>query len=173
VASTNLSCSQPPTELHTLLKQVENQLDEKQKIIQEKKQVIMESDNPTEVSSWLERTQWIWHLEGQERAKIAVTADLPMMAEELMLQKITSSIEQLIQTAQQTVLQKKVSSFALHRINSFQPNIDKEKPLNVKLGECTLENYIQVWKRLLYYVLRTADTEPLYKLTANSMLHIG
>src|SRR5436309_3473959 len=165
VASTNLSCSQPSTELDTLLKQVEHQLDEKQKIIQEKKQVIMESDNPTEVSSWLERTQWIRHLEGQERAKIAVTADLPT-AEELILQEITSSIEQLIQTAQQTVLQKKVSSFALHRINSFQPNIDKERPLNVKLGERTLENYIRVWKRLLCYVLRTADTEPLYKLTA-------
>src|SRR3954453_22473037 len=29
-----------------------------------------------------------------------------------------------------------------------------------------LENYIRVWKRLLCYVLRTADTEPLYKLTA-------
>ena len=165
VASTNQSCSQPATELEVLLKQVEHQLDEKQKIIQKKKQVITESDNPTEVSSWLERTQWIRHLEGQERAKIAVTADLPTI-EEPILQEINRSIEQLIQIAQQTVLQKKVSSFALHRINSFQPNIDKERPLNVKLGERTLENYIWVWKRLLCYVLRTADTEPLYKLTA-------
>src|SRR4051794_26572985 len=63
------------------------------------------------------------------------------------------------------ILQKKVSSFTLHRINSFQPNIDKKRPLNVKLGECMLENYIRVWKRLLCYVLRTADTELLYKLT--------
>jgi RecQ family ATP-dependent DNA helicase len=164
VASTNQSCSQPATKLGALLKQVEHQLDEKQKIIQEKKQIIMESNNPTEVSSWLERTQWIRHLEGQERAKIAVTADLPT-TEEPILQEISSSIEQLIQIARQTILQKKVSSFTLHRINSFQPNIDKERPLNVKLGERTLENYIRVWKRLLCYVLRTADTEPLYKLT--------
>jgi hypothetical protein len=126
VASTNQSCShRPATELEAIVKEVELQLDEKQKIIEKKKQVIMESDNPTEVSSWLERTQWIRHLEGQERAKIAVTADLPI-AEEPILQEITKSIEQLIQMAQQTVLQKKVSSFALHRINSFQPNIDKE-----------------------------------------------
>ena len=79
-----------------LLQLVHQQLDQKQKVIEEKKQVIKDNDNLTEVSSWLERTQWIRHLAGQNRVAIAQLVNRPR-DEELGLQYVEKSLEWLVE----------------------------------------------------------------------------
>jgi Orsellinic acid/F9775 biosynthesis cluster protein D len=53
-----------------LLQLVHQQLDQKEKVEQDKRQIIKDTAWETEVSSWLDRTQWITHLEGQDKATI-------------------------------------------------------------------------------------------------------
>ncbi|KAI9760300.1 MAG: hypothetical protein M1840_002562 [Geoglossum simile] len=121
-----------------LLQVVHQQLDQREKTVQEKRQVIRESDEMTEVSPWLERTQWIHHLEEQDRGEviklIRATKD-----EELELQEVEKSLKRLIEKARQTIVQKKVSTFTLHRVQSFQSGEDSNKPFHVNLNQETFD----------------------------------
>lgn|ERR1700748_2390704 len=149
-----------------LLQLVHRQLDQKEKVIQEKRQVIKDSDELTEVSPWLERTQWLRHLEGQDKTTMAQLVK-PAGAEEAVLQEVERSLKRLVEKARQTILQKKVSTFTLHRVESFHTGQDAQKPFHVNMDRQTLERYQRVWSQLLVYVLRTTDSESrLYKLTS-------
>jgi hypothetical protein len=144
---------------------VHRQLDQKEKIVQEKRKIVRDAEDITEVSPWLERTQWIRHLEGQDKATMAQLVK-PAQDNELKLQAIEKSFERLVKKAQQTIVQKKVSTFILHRVESFQVGEDSQKPFHVNLVTHTIEQYQRVWRQLLVYVLRTADSELwLYELT--------
>jgi superfamily II DNA helicase RecQ len=137
---------------------VHRQLDEKEEEEEEKRRIVRESDEGTEVSAWLDRTEWIRHLEGQDKSDIAQLVK-PAQQEEQELQEVEKSVVRLVEQARQTILQKKVSIFALQRLESFQPGQDAQKPFHANLGMDTIQRYQRVWKQLLVYVLRTADTE--------------
>ncbi|KAH0553344.1 hypothetical protein GP486_006568 [Trichoglossum hirsutum] len=140
VQQTNQAVNPPTNGSARLLQLVHRQLEQKKKIIQQKKQVIRDSEDATEVSSWLERTQWIRHLEGQNRvamAQLIKSVDI----EELELQEMEKSIKRLVEKARQTILQKRASTFTLHRVQSFQPGQDAQKPFHVNMGLDTLERY--------------------------------
>ena len=106
VQQTNQPANPPTDTTERLLQLVHQQLDQKQKVIEEKKQVIKDNDNLTEVSSWLERTQWIRHLAGQNRVAIAQLVNRPR-DEELGLQYVEKSLEWLVEKSQQTIIQVK------------------------------------------------------------------
>src|SRR5579862_514407 len=143
---------------------VHQQLDEKEKIEKEKRNIIRDGEE-TEVSSWLDRTQWIRHLEGQDKATV-VQWIRPAQSEEVELQEVEKSIERIVEQGRQTILQKKVSIFVLQRLESFQPGQDAQKPFHVNIGSETVQRYQRVWQALLLYVLRTADNEQqLYQYT--------
>jgi hypothetical protein len=145
---------------------VHRQLDQKEKVEQDKRQTIKDSDERTEISPWLERTQWIQHLEGQDKATI-VQLVKPAGTEELELQEVEKSVARLVKQAKEIIVQRKVSVFTLQRLESFQVGQDAPKPFQVKLEEDTIKCYQRIWQQLLLYILRTADTElQLYRLTA-------
>jgi Orsellinic acid/F9775 biosynthesis cluster protein D len=149
----------------TLLQLVHRQLDQKEKIEQEKRQLVKETDDKTETSPWLERTQWIEHLQGQDKITI-VRLVKPAGIEDPDMQEIEKSVVRLVEKARQTVLQKKVSIFTLQRLESFQASQDASKPFQVKLETDTIKRYQRIWQQLLLYILRTADMESrLYRLT--------
>ncbi|KAH0551515.1 hypothetical protein GP486_007269 [Trichoglossum hirsutum] len=153
--------------------EVHRQLDQKEKTIEEKRQAIRDSDDPTEVSSWLDRTQWIRHLEGQDKATVAKLIN-PAREEELELQYMEKSLERLVEKARQTILQKKVSTFVLHRIQNFYAGEDSHKPFHIKLEAKTIERYQQVWSRLLIYMFRTTESDTrLYRLTEDQRQRIA
>ena len=103
---TNQPANPPTDTTERLLQLVHQQLDQKQKVIEEKKQVIKDSDNLTEVSSWLECTQWIRHLAGQNRVTIAQLVNRPG-DKELGLQYVEKSLERLVEKSRQTIIQVK------------------------------------------------------------------
>ncbi|KAH0548204.1 hypothetical protein GP486_008079 [Trichoglossum hirsutum] len=173
VRQTNQQTIQIPADTTTrLLQLVHRQLDQKEKIIEEKRQAIRDSNDSTEVSSWLDRTQWIRHLEGQDKATIAKLIN-SAREEELELQYVEKSLERLVEKARQTILQKKISTFVLHRIQNFHAGKDSHKPFHVNLGIETIERYQRVWSKLLIYVFRTAESDTrLYQLTEDQRQRI-
>ncbi|KAH0558841.1 hypothetical protein GP486_004520 [Trichoglossum hirsutum] len=149
---------QQPDDADRLLQLVHRQLDEKEEEKEEKRRIVRESDEGTEVSAWLDRTQWIRHLEGQDKSDVVQLVKSAKQEEED-LQEVEKSVERLVEQARQTIVQKKVSIFTLQRLESFQPGQDAQKPFYVNLGADTIQRYQRVWKQLLVYVLRTVDTE--------------
>jgi Orsellinic acid/F9775 biosynthesis cluster protein D len=150
----------------TLLQLIHQQLDEKERKEREKRRIIRDSDEATEISPWLERTEWIHHLAGQDKSAMAKLVQ-PAEKEELELQEVEKSIVRLVKKAQCTISNKQVSIFTLHRLKSFHAGQDMERPFEVDMQKKTMERYWKVWQQLLAYVLRTADTESrLYQLTS-------
>lgn len=173
VQQTNQAVQQPADNTARLLSLVHRQLDQKEKVVQQKKQVIRDNEDTTEVSSWLDRTQWVRHLEGQDRATMAKLIN-PARDEELKLQHVEKSLVRLVEKARQTVLQKKVSTFMLHRIQSFHGGQDSHKPFHVQLDSKTIDRYQWVWSKLLVYILRTAGLDSrLYRLTKDQEWWVG
>ncbi|KAH0553155.1 hypothetical protein GP486_006660 [Trichoglossum hirsutum] len=147
-----------------LLHLVHRQLDQKEKVIQEKKQLVRDAEDATEVSPWLERTQWIRHLERQDKASM-IQLIKPAQVNEMELKEVEKSLKRLVEKARQTILQRKISTFMLHRLESFHSGQDAAKPFHVNMNLQTIERYQRVWSQLLMYVLRTADSDSrLYRL---------
>ncbi|KAH0537764.1 hypothetical protein FGG08_005512, partial [Glutinoglossum americanum] len=141
----NKSLSDTTTELLQLIHQ---QLDEKERVIEQKKQAVKDSDDLTEVSSWLDRTQWIRHLEGQDKATVAKLVN-QAGDKELELQYVEKSLVRLVEKARQTILQKKVSTFMLHRVENFHAGEDSHKPFHVNLMLETIKRYQRRVKEVL------------------------
>jgi len=164
VRQTNQSDNLPTETTARLLHLVHRQLDQKEKIIQGKRQLIRDTEDPTEVSPWLERTQWIRHLEGQDKATM-VQLIKPAQADEMELKEVEKSLKRLVEKARQTILQRRISTFMLHRLESFHSGQDAAKPFHINMNPQTVERYQRVWSQLLVYVLRTADSDSrLYRL---------
>jgi hypothetical protein len=155
-------------ETPSLLQLIHQQLDLEEKMEQEKRNTVRDSDNSTEISPWLEKIEWIRHLEGQDKAAI-VRLVQPAKGDELELQEIEKSLSRLIGTAKQTIIGKKVSMFLLYRAKSYEANKDSREAFHIKNYEETIQRYQRVWNQILGYVLRTASAEDsesrLYRLT--------
>ncbi|KAH0551483.1 hypothetical protein GP486_007303 [Trichoglossum hirsutum] len=164
VQQTNQSDNPPTDATAQLLHLVHRQLDQKEKVIQEKKQLIRDAEDVTEVSPWLERTQWIRHLEGQDKASM-VQLIKPAQVDEMELKEVEKSLKRLVEKARQTILQRRISTFMLHRLESFHSGQDAAKPFHINMNPQTVERYQHIWSQLLVYVLWTADSDSqLYRL---------
>lgn len=122
----------------------------------------------SQVSTWLDTTQWIQHLEGHDRVQAAQLINMPKVttvdtasgdvgadrAGEHHLLLLLESLERVIETARRSLLESKVNVFDQHRVNSFIPRRDSSYPLLHKLKEETYRDYKRVWKQLLTFVYR-------------------
>jgi superfamily II DNA helicase RecQ len=156
-----------------LLQLVHRRLNQKEKAEQDKRKAVRDSDEVTEISPWLEKTEWIRHLEGKDKATMA-TLVKPAEVAELELQEVEKSLKRLVEKARQTILQKKVSMFLLHRAESYEAGQDSHKVFHVNIGMDTIQRYLHIWSQILVYILRTASTESrLYQFTSTQQDCIG
>jgi Orsellinic acid/F9775 biosynthesis cluster protein D len=152
----------------SLLQLIHQQLDQEEKLEQEKRNVVKNTADATEISPWLEKTEWIRHLEGQNKAAI-VQLVKPAKPEELGLKEVEKSLDRLVRKAMQTILKKKVSMFLLHRAKSYEAGKDSREVFHIKNYDETIQRYQRIWNQVLMYILRTASAEysesRLYRLT--------
>ncbi|THC87114.1 hypothetical protein EYZ11_013440 [Aspergillus tanneri] len=111
----------------------------------------------TEVSPWLELTQWPRYLQGHDFAAVAALGALPDAASEPLLVLFTQSVEQLIHRAYATIADRRVNEFDQIRINTFlqRPAI-WDRPIQIYLTPATYRRYIRIWQRLICFAYRTS-----------------
>jgi hypothetical protein len=124
---------------------------------QEEGQWISEQRDSTEISPWLELTQWPKYLHDHSFATVAALAALPNQAQEPLLILFTQSVTRLIERAYQTIEDRRVNEFDQIRINSFlqRPGI-WDHPIQIHLKPSTYQRYRQVWQRLVCFAYRTS-----------------
>ncbi|KAJ5117456.1 hypothetical protein N7448_011088 [Penicillium atrosanguineum] len=111
----------------------------------------------TEVSPWLELTQWPKYLQGHSFSEVASLGMLPDSSREPLLAAFAQSVERLIKRAYHTIQDRRINEFDQIRINSFvsRPRI-WERPILVDLKPSTYARYQQVWQRLICFAYRTS-----------------
>ena len=122
----------------------------------------------TEVSPWLELTQWPQYLQGHSLRAAAAAGTLPdPQAEEPLLMTICGSVDRLVERAYDGICSNRINAFDQARVNSFlrRPRAS-DRPLMVKLQKATFRRYKGIWKRLLAFVYRTSRPDrspPLFR----------
>src|SRR2546429_1066644 len=159
-----------PTRANSLRVQLQQIQQQKALVIQQQKNIVRQTSVRTEISPWLEKTEWIEHLLGQDLLKLAPLVSMPDSKTESMLVTICEKLDKLVEMARMSMLTKKVDSFDSQRINSFIRHKSNVRSLNIRLQDNTYKKYKLVWKQLLCYVIRTAVTRAeeapqLYRLT--------
>jgi hypothetical protein len=81
--------------------------------------------HPTEVSPWLELTQWPEYLRGQDLTAVALLGGLPDPREEPLLVQLSASVQQLIDQAYHAIREGQINEFNQVQINTFfrQPSV--------------------------------------------------
>jgi hypothetical protein len=125
---------------------------------------------PLEVNPWLERTGWASHLEGRSTTAMAALVAAPVEGSpHAELLKRTGRLFDLVMRQSFRTARPAVCDVEpLKIVNSLEAGKVQTKALQIKLKRETLQRYTEVWKRLLYYILRTqyGDEPPLlYRLT--------
>jgi hypothetical protein len=121
----------------------------------------------SQISTWLDATQWTQYLQGHDLIQAAQLIHLPrpiavqVAARELQegqgehhLHLLLDSFDRVIEQARSSLLEDKVNIFDQHRVNSFVPGRDHAWPLLHKLREPTYRSYKKVWKQLLCFLYR-------------------
>ena len=133
-------------------------------------QAIQESDEGREPSPWLNRVGWISHLVGLDREKVRALAE-PAGEEEIELQILGKAFEWLIQDSQYHAVRQVVGLEALFIVNKKEVDKEPQMPFSGWMDMTTIISYVDVWKRLLFYIFRAEsaqeDMRPPYKLTRN------
>ena len=125
---------------------------------------------PLEVNMWLERTGWAQHLEGQSTTAMAALVSAPVDGDGSphadLLKRTGKLVDLLMLQASKTAHPQVCGIHSLFVVNSLELGMEARQPLRVGLQKRTLQRYSEVWKKILYYILRTHRDEPLYTLTA-------
>jgi hypothetical protein len=122
----------------------------------------------SQVSPWLDTTQWPRYLHGHNLLLAAQLIDLPGASHtarntvvderpkepENHLVLLIESFDRVIEQARQSLLEDKINVFDKHRVNSFIPRRSSSRPIWHKLQETTYRTYKKVWKQLLCFVYR-------------------
>jgi hypothetical protein len=115
----------------------------------------------SQVSPWLETTQWTRYLHGQDLLQAARLIEIPSLVAdrqedqtEALLLLLLDSFDRVIEQARASLLEDKVNVFDQHRVNSFIPRRFHSRPLWHKLKEPTYLRYKKVWKQLLCFLYR-------------------
>lgn len=112
----------------------------------------------TQVSPWLERTRWTRYLEKHPLAEVARLSAPPDQVREPVLIEMAKAIDRLVSVAYASVCEDRVNFFGQNRITCFLPQKEVySRPLVYKLQQSTYQQYKQLWKRALAFVLRTHD----------------
>jgi hypothetical protein len=113
--------------------------------------------HPTEVSPWLELTQWPRYLQGQSFTAVAALAALPDPTQEPLLVAFAGSVKRLIDRAYRTIADRRINEFDQVRINTFVPRPGIwNRPIQIHLKPSTYQRYRQVWQRLICFAYRTS-----------------
>ena len=120
-------------------------------------QQIVEQRDTTEISPWLELTQWPKYLHGHSFPAVAALAALPHECQEPLLVQFSQSLTRLIDRAYQTIEDRRVNKFDQIRINSFlqRPGV-WDRPIQIYFKPSTYQRYRQVWQRLICFAYRTS-----------------
>jgi hypothetical protein len=155
--------------IHTLSipKQIELQLDQKLAALDRAAAGCPGQRHFSQVSPWLDTTQWARYLQGHNLLQAASLIELPgsvavpqaalrrqgSQAEHYLL-LLLESFDRVIEQARNSLLEDKVNVFDQHRVNSFIPRRSSSRPLWYKLKEPTYRTYKKVWKQLLCFLYR-------------------
>lgn len=134
------------------------------------------SRHKTEVSPWLDLTQWERYLKGYDLNRVARLLDLPspyplfdpnQPDDHLVL--ILDSLDRLIEQARESLRTDQINIFDQQRVSSFLSRRTTNFSLVHKLQEGTYTTYKKVWKQLLSFVYRRVwrnqGPELSYRLT--------
>lgn len=114
----------------------------------------------TEVSPWLELTQWTSYLGNLPWIPLVSLASLPDAIHEPILDEICRSVDRVVTAAHASITNGRVNVFDQTRITSFIPqSLNRTLPLLINLEKSTYHRYKGVWKRLLCFLARTASPE--------------
>jgi hypothetical protein len=129
-------------------------------VIERAGETIQAQGAPSEVSPWLEMTQWGDYLRGYSFGQVAPLAALPDPSDEPLLVELTSSIHRVIHQAYQSIRENKINVFDQVRINSFlQRQRAWDRPLFVRLKKATYRSYEHLWQRLVCFAYRSTQTD--------------
>jgi hypothetical protein len=138
--------------------QVNAALESSLSAIHQAEEIIQAQGAPTEVSPWLELTQWGRYLQGHSFGQVAPLAALPHLCHEPLLVQFAESISRLIEQAYKSISQNKVNAFDQVRINSFlQRQRAWDRPLFIQLKKATYRQYEHVWQRLVCFIYRSTQ----------------
>jgi len=151
----------------TLRDQVLQELAQKSQAAQAAQEAHTGERHVTEVSPWLDLTQWITYLSGYSSqgglSQAIRLIDLPgrsplqaAEADDSLLSVLLSSFDRVIEQARESLVQGRLNVFDQHRVNSFLPRRSAAKPLLFRLQENTYKKYKKVWRQLLCFVYRLA-----------------
>ncbi|KAH3951994.1 hypothetical protein HBH53_049120 [Parastagonospora nodorum] len=110
---------------------------------------------PAHPSAWLEKTNWLTHLQGQHLPSLAALLTHPV-PEETGLVLLLEAFDCVINEARTSIHVEEINVFGLHRVNSYFRGRSFRRPLHYKLLHRTYIKYAQVWHRLLTFVYRLA-----------------
>ncbi|KAH6662285.1 hypothetical protein B0J14DRAFT_687285 [Halenospora varia] len=121
----------------------------------------------SQVSPWLDTTQWTRYLKGHDLLQTARLIEIPSSLavrkaaldgqgdqSEYHLLLLLDSFDRVIEQARSSLLGDKVNDFDQHRVNSSIPRRSSSWPLWHKLKEPTYRGYKKVWKQLLCSLYR-------------------
>ncbi|KAL3420487.1 hypothetical protein PVAG01_08986 [Phlyctema vagabunda] len=133
----------------------------------ERKQII-EPDEGREPNPWLRRVGWVPHLASLDRDEVRELVE-PVEGDEVELQVVYKAFDWMIQGAQFHAVKEVVGIHALFEVNKKEVDKKPHMPFDSWISITTVKTYTDVWKTLLYYVLRAEDDDeakrPLYQLT--------
>ncbi len=122
----------------------------------------------SQISAWLETTQWTTYLRGHDLCQAAALIELPPSTAATrkaaldkqesrsidQLRLLLDSFDRVIEQARSSLLKDRINVFDQHRVNSFLPRRSFKRPLWHKLKEQTYRVYKKIWKQLLCFLYR-------------------
>lgn len=121
----------------------------------------------TQVSPWLDVTQWTRYTQGHDLCQAACLIRLPdsyrpagststktVDPADHHLPVILESFDRIIEQARVSLQEDRVNVFDQHRVNGFLHRRSAHRPLLHKLKDGTYRTYKKVWKQLLCFLYR-------------------
>lgn len=141
--------------------QVNRELNHARASFREIKSSIPACVRDTQLPPWLEKTQWLDYLKGQDLAQVAWLGAKPRPDEPL-LEIITKSVGRLVDQGVRAIQDHRISQFDELLINAYTSFVPQkyERPINVGLTKPTWRNYTSFWQRLLCFTYRTTFNMP-------------
>jgi hypothetical protein len=121
----------------------------------------------TQVSPWLDTTQWARYTQGHDLRQAACLIRLPdshrpvgsattqtIDPADHHLPVILESFDRIVEQARVSLQEDRVNVFDQHRVNGFLHRRSAHRPLLHKLKDGTYKTYKKVWKQLLCFLYR-------------------
>lgn len=125
--------------------------------------IVSSSQSRTEVSPWLEMTQWSRYSQGHKLSRVAPLASLPIPGAEPLLEVFVASLDRLVDQKRESLSQQRVNVFDQALIKRVFPEYEKHRtpalsPL-FTLQRKTYRKYTGIWARLICFAYRIAQPQ--------------